>query len=139
LVHPRAPAPDEALDRGRLSAATRPVAWPETPACDAVAAAFAEQPAVGQLQAYLANGGALALVIVRDGVLACEWYGNGGARDRPAAAFSISKTVTSLLLARAVAEGRIPGLAAALTDFVPELRWHLARPTRGHALGHRVP
>lgn len=37
----------------------------------------------------------------------CEWYGNGGARDRPAAAFSVSKTVPSLLVFRAVEEGAV--------------------------------
>ena len=39
-------------------------------------------------------------VLRRAGRIACEWYGNGGAPDRPAAAFSISKTVLSLLLAQ---------------------------------------
>ncbi|WP_285904596.1 serine hydrolase domain-containing protein [Paractinoplanes hotanensis] len=54
--------------------------------------------------------------------MACEWYGNGGAADRPAAAFSISKTVLSLLLVRAVADGIVPGLGVPVTVGLPQLR-----------------
>src|SRR5689334_4446646 len=70
---------------------------------------------------WLARGGALGFVVVRDGAIVCEWYGNGGAREKPAAAFSISKTVTSLLLARAVADGTIASLDDAITTYVPQL------------------
>lgn len=70
----------------------------------------------------LAANHALAFVIIRDGALACEWYGNGGARDQPAMAFSISKIVTSLLLARS----RLP-LEAAITTYLPELSERDAR------------
>lgn len=101
---------------------TTPVPWPAAPACDAVGAAFAEEPGVADLRSYLQRGGALALVVIRHGAIACEWYGNGGAVDRPAAAFSISKTVTSLVLARAVAAGQIASLDDAITAQVPELR-----------------
>lgn len=58
----------------------------------------------------------LAFVIVRDGALTCEWYGNGGAKDKPVMAFSVSKVVTSMLLARS----KLP-LESAITKYVPEL------------------
>jgi CubicO group peptidase (beta-lactamase class C family) len=105
----------------RLAPAAAPVAWRKAPACGAVAAAFAAEPDAPPLPLYLTQGGALAFVVVRDGAIACEWYGNGGAQQRPAAAFSISKTVTSLLLARAVAEGKLGGLADPITLHVPAL------------------
>jgi CubicO group peptidase (beta-lactamase class C family) len=105
----------------RLAPAAAPVAWREAPACGAVMAAFAAESDAPPLSSYLAQGGALAFVVVRDGAIACEWYGNGGARARPAAAFSISKTVTSLLLARAVAEGKLGSLTEPITAHVPAL------------------
>jgi CubicO group peptidase (beta-lactamase class C family) len=105
----------------RLAPASSRVAWREVQGCDVVAAAFAAESDAPVLTRYLAQGGALAFVVVRDGAIACEWYGNGGTRDRPAAAFSISKTVTSLLLARAVAEGKLGSLADPITAYIPAL------------------
>ena len=104
-----------------LPPAAVPVAWRESPACQAVVAAFATDADAPPLFDYLARGGALAFVVVREGAIACEWYGNGGAQSLPAAAFSISKTVTSLLLARAVAQGKLAGLADPITAHVPAL------------------
>jgi len=98
-----------------------PVPWRETPACDAVAKAFAAEPDIPAFDAYLHRGGALALVVVRDGAITCEWYGNGGAKHRPAAVMSISKTVASLVLARAVASGKLHGLDDSITTLIPEL------------------
>lgn len=105
----------------RLAPAPAPLVWREAPACDAVAAAFAAEPDAPSMPSYLERGGALAFVVVQDGAVVCEWYGNGGARAQAAATFSISKTVTSLLLARAIAEGRLGGLTDPITAHVPEL------------------
>jgi hypothetical protein len=104
-----------------VAAAPTVARWPEAPDCAAVAAAFARDPDAGDLNRYLTDGGALALVVVRRGAIVCEWYGNGGARDRPAAAFSISKTVVALILARAVDAGAL-ALDEPITQRVPELR-----------------
>lgn len=105
----------------RLASSATPVAWRKAPACGAVEAAFAAEPDTRSLTDYLTQGGALAFVLVRDGAIACEWYGNGGGRASPASAFSISKTVTSLMLARAVAEGKLVSLADPITQHVPAL------------------
>jgi CubicO group peptidase (beta-lactamase class C family) len=115
------------VDDHRWKAATRvapsptPVRWRETGECAPVAAAFAEDADASDLDSYLTHGGALALVVVRGGAIACEWYGNGGARQEPAAAFSVSKTVVSLILARAAAAGTIR-LGEPITKRLPELR-----------------
>jgi CubicO group peptidase (beta-lactamase class C family) len=98
-----------------------PVPWREVPGCDAVVQAFAVEPDIPPLDAYLRQGGALALVVVRDGAITCEWYGNGAAKNKPVAVMSISKTVTSLVLARAVASGELHGLDESITSLVPEL------------------
>jgi CubicO group peptidase (beta-lactamase class C family) len=107
----------------RVAPAATPAAWPTADGCAGVAAAFAQEPEASaqDMDAYLSRGGALALVVVKDGAVVCEWYGNGGARAQPAAAFSITKTVTSLLLARAIADGKIGGLDDAITMHVPAL------------------
>ena len=97
------------------------VPWREAPGCDAVAKAFAADSDIPAFDAYLHQGGALALVVVRDGAIMCEWYGNGGAKHRPAAVMSISKTVTSLVLARAVASGTLHGLDDSISSLIPEL------------------
>jgi len=104
-----------------------PVPWREAPGCDAVAEAFAAESDIPALDAYLRQGGALALVVVRDGAITCEWYGNGGAKHKPAAVMSISKTVTSLVLARAVANGKLHGFDDSITSLVPELAARDAR------------
>jgi CubicO group peptidase (beta-lactamase class C family) len=104
-----------------IQAATPSIPWREAPDCGSVANAFAAEPGISDMNRYLTNGGALSLVVVRDGAIVCEWYGNGGARDRPAAAFSMSKTVVSLLLARAVAGGKIASLDDPITAHVPAL------------------
>jgi CubicO group peptidase (beta-lactamase class C family) len=122
LVHRESNTDDYLWKRSmRVPGASTPAHWAEAPACAAVAAAFAQDADAPELASYLTRGGALALVVVRDGAIACEWYGNGGAKERPAAAFSISKTVTSLILARAVADGKIRSLDEAITDRVPAL------------------
>jgi CubicO group peptidase (beta-lactamase class C family) len=109
--------------RWKRSAAIAPPAattrWREERGCAPAAAALASGPT--GMDPYLADGGALALVVVHDGAIACEWYGNGGERDRPAAAFSVSKVLTALLVSRAVAEGRITGLDDSIAAHVPEL------------------
>jgi CubicO group peptidase (beta-lactamase class C family) len=96
------------------------------PGCDAVEAAFAADPDARDLDRHLTDTGALSLVVIRDGTLVCERYRNGGGATRPAAAFSVSKTVLSLLVARAVADGHLD-LAAPITRWVPELRHRDAR------------
>jgi CubicO group peptidase (beta-lactamase class C family) len=97
------------------------VPWLEAPNCSAVESAFATQPGISGMNRYLSQGGAVALVVVHNGALVCEWYGNGGARDRLAAAFSMSKTVISLVLARAVLAGKIASLDDPITVQLPAL------------------
>ncbi|WP_375207852.1 serine hydrolase domain-containing protein [Hyphococcus sp.] len=100
---------------------------PRNPDPNAVTRAFAEESGIDDIDRYLRDGKTLALVILRDGALMYEWYGNGGGADKPAAAFSVSKTVVSLLLARTIASGEIGSIDLPITQFAPEL---LARDPR---------
>jgi CubicO group peptidase (beta-lactamase class C family) len=108
LYHGESGTDDYTWKRGVTVPPTSPKPWP-------VGAS-----GCGDLTRWLADGGALGFVVVRDGAIVCEWYGNGGARDKPAAAFSISKTVVSLLLARAVDDGKL-AIDEPVTQHVPEL------------------
>jgi CubicO group peptidase (beta-lactamase class C family) len=74
------------------------------------------------LETYLRDGKAIGFAVLHDGALRYEWYGNGGARDQPAAGFSLSKTALALMLARSAAAGELPPLASPVTDLIPELR-----------------
>jgi CubicO group peptidase (beta-lactamase class C family) len=109
-----------------IAPAASPLPWPQAQRCPAVVAAFAHEPDAAPMNEYLRRGGALALVVIRDGALWCEWYGNGGAPQVPAAAFSISKSLTSLLLAREVEVGKIR-LEDPITAHVPALAARDAR------------
>ncbi|MEV4454700.1 serine hydrolase [Microbispora sp. NPDC049633] len=96
-----------------VHAATTPRPWQATGDCP--------------IRDSLPSRNAQSIVVVHDGRLVCEWYGNGGAPDRPAAAFSVSKTVISLLVSRAVADGTISGLGMPITRVAPELHARDAR------------
>lgn len=107
---------------------TSPIAEAETPSSldehidtSRVKAAFGAAESGGSLGAYLAGSKTLAFLVYLDGTLIHEWYGASMTKDQPAAAFSISKSVLSLLIAREIAAGRIAGWDAPITDFVPEL------------------
>ena len=99
-----------------IQASAQPRPWREALDCPRVAKALTTP-----MDSYLTAGGALGFVVIHDGTLVCEWYGNGGAKDRPAAAFSATKTVTSLLLARAVDAHAIGSLDDSITKYIPEL------------------
>jgi CubicO group peptidase (beta-lactamase class C family) len=103
-----------------IHASATPKPWPTSLDCLATAQAFDVADFEG-LSRALQSSGALALVIIQHGVIRCEWYGNSGAADKPAAAFSISKSVLALLLSRAVADDSIPSLDEPVTDYVSRL------------------
>lgn len=117
LVHRDSSTSDLHWKDAVIVAPVAPVPWREAPDCDRVRAAFAPD----DLDHYLLDGGALGFVVIRHGALVCEWYGNGGSKDSPAMAFSISKTVTSLLLARAIANHTVASLDDPITRYLPEL------------------
>ncbi|MEQ3552906.1 serine hydrolase [Pseudonocardia nematodicida] len=67
------------------------------------------------------TGNAQSLVIVHGGRMVCQWYGPDSGPERPAPAFSVSKTVLALLISRAVEDGELSGLDLSLGEAVPEL------------------
>ena len=70
------------------------------------------------MRAYRVSG----LLAIKDGRIILERYGLGrGPRDRWLS-FSVAKSVTSTLLGAAIAQGRVSGLEAQVTDYIPALK-----------------
>ncbi|MGO4231012.1 serine hydrolase domain-containing protein [Arthrobacter sp. YAF34] len=96
-------------------AAGDPRSWPGTDRCNDV-----QRAAGGDLDSVLLAGGATQLVVIRDGQLVCQWAAPGHSIDELRPAFSISKTITALLLSRAVAAGQM-SWDDPITKWIPEL------------------
>jgi CubicO group peptidase (beta-lactamase class C family) len=97
-----------------------PVRMPEAFASVLTRSTF--EAANGQtLEDWLITTRAFGFVVVKDGAIVFEQYGEGGARDEPQAAFSLSKTFLALMLARASRDGTLASLDAPLESLVPEL------------------
>lgn len=63
----------------------------------------------------------LAFVIIEDGALAYEWYRDDHGPAIPSMLFSVSKSVTSLLVGAAIHDGLIHSVADPVTAYIPEL------------------
>ncbi len=68
----------------------------------------------------LARHDARSLVVVHRGVLAYEWYGDGGAPERRQRCYSLTKSFTGTLAATAVGGGQLDR-SGLVTDLLPEL------------------
>lgn len=63
----------------------------------------------------------LAFVIIENGALAYEWYRDDHGPATPSMLFSVSKSVTSLLVGAAIHDGLIGSVADPATAYIPEL------------------
>jgi CubicO group peptidase (beta-lactamase class C family) len=95
--------------------AESPTPWTSRDRCGDV-----QQAAGGGFGASLLAGGATQLVVVRHGELICQWAAPGHRIDELRPVFSISKTVTALLLSRAVEAGKM-SWEDPITHWIPEL------------------
>lgn len=80
---------------------------------------------VTNLGELLATSDTISLVVLREGKVLMEWYAAGPpatARDQPVTTFSVSKSVTSLLVGAALADGLIESLEDPITQYLPEYR-----------------
>lgn len=75
----------------------------------------------GDLDTFLARTDTTAFLVIKDGVLVNEWYGNGAKRDTLLTSFSVSKSFLSTLIGIAVDQGHIGSLDDPITKYVPEL------------------
>lgn len=77
-----------------------------------------------------------SLLIVRDGMLVVEEYFHGYGPDDLHGIASVTKSVTSLLVGMAVADGTIPGVDVPLSRFFPEDSDLFEGPMGGETLRH---
>ena len=112
-----------------MARAPAPFRYPEAPALAAgldealrtVTWTLAGATRTAPLDALLEESGTTAFVVVKDGQLLRERYLGGHTRDTPCRAFSVTKSVTSMLVGLAIEEGRLGGLDDTLVRWVPEL------------------
>jgi CubicO group peptidase (beta-lactamase class C family) len=71
---------------------------------------------------YLANNPASALLVAKDGRILVERYQYARRDDMRFTSFSMAKTITSMLFGIAMAEGKIRSLDDAAESYVPELK-----------------
>ncbi len=60
-----------------------------------------------------------AILVVRHGYLAAEWYAEDSDRDALAASWSIGKSFTATLIGMAIEEGKIEAVDTPMTTFIP--------------------
>ena len=111
------------FDNAPVARASSPRPWPL--ASDALRwPRGADDAAITQM---LADTGTQALLVIRRGQLVHEQYANGFARDSIGTSFSAAKSVVSLLLGIAIADGRIASVDDPVTRYLPELLANDAR------------
>jgi CubicO group peptidase (beta-lactamase class C family) len=74
------------------------------------------------LPRLLTETGTTAFVVLSDGHVAWEHYGNGGRADRAERCFSVTKSVASALVGLAMGAGAIASLRSTLGTWLPQLR-----------------
>ncbi|MDR2470450.1 MAG: beta-lactamase family protein [Tannerella sp.] len=81
---------------------------------------FNRIPLPDMLRKELEDYGTVAFVVVRDGKLWYEEYWDGYSEERLTNSFSMAKSLTTMLLGKALQEGYIRSLDQRITDFIPE-------------------
>jgi CubicO group peptidase (beta-lactamase class C family) len=73
------------------------------------------------LDAFLADTGTTAFLVIRDDTLLYEGYFNGYDRESTQTSFSIAKSFVSALIGIAIREGHIGSVDDSVTEYIPEL------------------
>ena len=74
------------------------------------------------LEQYLVRNENAGLLVLKDGEIKLEHYGMGNTEETLWASFSMSKSVTSLLLGAAIKDGYIASVDDKVTDYLPRLK-----------------
>ncbi len=74
------------------------------------------------LEDYMVNNHTSGLLVIKDGDVLLERYAMGNDEETLWISFSVSKSVTSMLLGAAIQEGYIRSVDDAVTDYLPRLR-----------------
>ncbi|MBL8554314.1 MAG: serine hydrolase [Phenylobacterium sp.] len=71
---------------------------------------------------YMAAFDVSGVLVLKDGKVLMERYAMGRKPEDRWTSFSVAKSVTSTLVGAAIADGKIKGLNAVVTDYIPELK-----------------
>jgi CubicO group peptidase (beta-lactamase class C family) len=71
---------------------------------------------------YMRANQVSGVLVLKDGKILLERYGLGRKPADRWTSFSVAKSVTSTLVGAAIADGKIAGLGAPVTDYIPELK-----------------
>jgi CubicO group peptidase (beta-lactamase class C family) len=107
-----------------LSPSPTPLSLPRAPAPVALEhLALAVHPGSSPvpLPRLLDDSGTTAFVVVVDGLIVWEHFGNGGCADEPARCFSVTKSVASALAGLAIGSGAIASVASPIGTWLPQL------------------
>lgn len=74
------------------------------------------------VDSYMAAYNVSGILVLKDGKILLEKYGLGRKPDDRWTSFSVAKSVTSTLVGAAIQDGKIKGMGAPVTDYIPELK-----------------
>lgn len=98
--------------------APQPRQWMTKPGTEPTVTLFGDARPVGTV---LAEHDGLAMLVVHDGSIAYEWYAPDHGEAKSSMLFSVTKSITSLLVGAAIADGHIGSVDDPVTDYVREL------------------
>jgi CubicO group peptidase (beta-lactamase class C family) len=130
LIFWRAPSPldDTKFPERRVAASAHPIHFLVDPEGTALVreAFISISPVEAQpgetLEHFLARAQTTSLLVLRDGRLLYEGYFNGCHRDTREPSQSMAKSVTSLLIGAAIAEGKLPSIDTPAQDLLPDVK-----------------
>jgi CubicO group peptidase (beta-lactamase class C family) len=103
-----------------LSAGPNPTPWEVDEQAESIELVSVDGTDV-DLRRLLSESGTLGWVVVRSGVIVDEWYGPDHGPGETSMLFSVTKSITSLLIGAAVEQGLIDSVDDPVTRYLPEL------------------
>ena len=70
---------------------------------------------------FIQDSRTTGLMVIHDGIIVYEYYGETGGELKPHISFSVAKSFISALMGIAISQGHITDIAQPVTDYVPEL------------------
>ncbi len=112
---------DEIYPVHRLPASDTPYPLPQAPV-DLSGVTYTVEDETHSLGDFLALPDSIGLLVVQDGQVIFEDYAEGNGPDTPWMSFSVTKSVTSMLVGAAIQDGYIGSVDDAVTDYLPQLK-----------------
>lgn len=72
------------------------------------------------VEEFLVETGTTSLLVIRNDSILYENYFNGHYKDKPAIVFSVSKAITTTLVAQAIRDGYLKSVEQKVSEFIPE-------------------